>query len=124
MKKDSGQALILLVFVTAIVMYWAVESAVLNLNTVENSGNLAAGQTLLLKAEGYLENAILQYIRNPAYSGESLQEEAISCMIELTDNGLNKDLNSTCGQKGIQRTVGTTVSFGNGIYTFSKIMEK
>jgi len=122
MKSDSGQAMIILIFVSTIVVYWTIQAVALNLSALTVTGEGTTGQILLARAEGYLENAIIRYLRNPSYNGEIITSP--DCEITTAVVGLDKEITSTCRENGRQKTVGVTISFASGIYTFSKIMEK
>ncbi len=123
-KTHSGQAMIALIFIISIVMFWAVESSILNLSTATGSTESILGQDLLIKAESYLENAIMQYLRDPTYSQEELQDGQVLCTIEVTGIGYNKTISSTCRKDNRSRSVFVTSGLQNGVFSFSKIMER
>ena len=74
MKKPNkkGQALVsLLVFVATATIITAAATTVTIINS-QSTGKFAQGESALTIAEAGAENAILQIIRNPSYSAESL----------------------------------------------------
>ena len=123
-KHQQGQALIIVLFISAIVVLIVAQVATLNLSNLGLANNYYDGSLLLTKAESYLENAALRYLRDPSYIGESLQDANITCTIKINDIGENKDLTCQCERNGKSRKVGLTVSFDEGVYNFSKIEER
>lgn len=122
--KQRGQALISILIITFVILSWAVQIAVTNLSSVSTSNEFSTGEILLEKAEGYLENGAISYLRNSAYNGESLQEDNISCTIMLSDITGGKHITSSCSKNNRSRKVGLSVTYANGIFSFTKIAEE
>ena len=126
--NQNGQAVIVLVMVVTIVSLIFTHVALLNINALKLSNELFDGILLRTKAEGYLEDAAMQFLRDTSYglSGPiSLIESDISCTIEVTDlGGLSRDFESMCSRGNRSRTVGMSVSLASGIFTFTKIVER
>ena len=116
--------MISLLFVLSIVSFLVIQVSILDLGGVSLSNNYYQGSLLLVKTEGYLENAAIKFLRNPNYTGETLQEEKISCTIQIGDLGGQKDITATCQEGQFQKTAGMTVSVDKGVYNFSKIQER
>ena len=123
-EKQSGQALVIILFVTTIVVLLITQITALSLSTVGLSNQYYDGLILLTKAEGFLENAALRYLRNPSYNGESLHNNGIDCTIEIADIVGGKDLVCWCSKDAKTRKVGMTVSFNQGVFNFSKVEER
>ncbi len=122
---QRGQAIIVLVMIVAIVSIMFTHVALLNINSLGLSNELFDGVVLRAKAEGYLENAAMRYLRDTNYSGETLNEGTISCTIVVEDlGGVDRDLESTCTRAGRTKTVGMQVTLITGIFTFTKITER
>jgi len=124
MKKDSGQALIALLLGTAIIMFWAIESATLNISQVNLSSSSTEGRSLLIKAEGYLEDSIITYLRYPDYNGRTYPAGDITCTVQISGVGYNKNINSICEKGEKSRSVEVNTFLNEGVFTFSKITEK
>lgn len=123
--SNGGQAMILLVFICAFIFSLILEIATIGLSSLGLSNEYFLGLTLVTKAEGYLENAALRHLRDPTYTGESLQDEDISCTIQInTLNPESKDLVCSCQKDQRIRTVGMNVTYNQGIYVFSAIKER
>jgi hypothetical protein len=122
--NSSGQAMIAILFVVAIVLFLTTQAALLNIGTTTLASDYYDGDMILIKTEGYLENAALRFLRNPAYSGESLQEGDLSCTMQVVDLAGAKDITATCGKDQKQRKLGMTVTIASGVYSFSKIEER
>lgn len=125
---QNGQAVIVLVMVVTIVSLIFTQVALLNINALKLSNELYEGVILRTKAEGYLEDAAMQFLRDTSYGltgPVTLNESDISCTIVVTDlGGFNRDFESTC-QRGVSsRTVGMSVSLASGVFTFTKITEE
>ena len=123
--NQKGQAVIVLVMVVTIVSLIFTHVALLNINALKLSNELFDGIVLRAKAEGYLENAGMRYLRDVSYAGETLNESDISCTIVITNlGGASRDFESTCSRGLRSKTVGMTVAISSGIFTFSKIVER
>lgn len=123
--KSKGQAVIVLVMIVAIVSLLFTHVALLNLAALGLSNEQYEGTILRTKAEGYLENAAMRYLRDISYTGESLNEGTISCTIVVADlGGFNRDFESTCEKGQRAKTVGMQVSINNGVFDFTKIAER
>ena len=127
-SNQRGQAVIVLVMVVTIVSLIFTHVALLNINALKLSNELFDGALLRMKAEGYLEDAAMQFLRNTDYGSGgpvSLNESDISCTIEVTDlGGFDRDFESTCSRGLRSRTVGMTVTISSGIFTFTKITDR
>ena len=116
--------MIVLLLVTAIAISLVVQVAVLSLSSVELDNEYAEGLVLINRAEGYLENAALRFLRDPNYLGETINEDNIACTSEISDVGGEKDLVCYCQRNQRIRKVGMTAVYNNGVYDFSKIQER
>jgi len=124
-SNQKGQAVIVLVMVVTIVSLIFTHVALLNINALKLSNELFEGIVLRAKAEGYLENAGMRYLRDVAYTGETLNESDISCTIVVTNlGGTSRDFESNCSRGLRSKTVGMTVAISSGIFTFTKITER
>jgi hypothetical protein len=125
MNTESGQAVIVLVMVVTIVTIMFTHVALLNMGALANSNELAEALVLRTKAEGYLENAAMRFLRNTDYEDESLNDGTISCTITVTNlGGVNRDFESRCARDGREKAVGMQVTLVNGSFSFSKIEER
>lgn len=124
MQKNSGQAMISILFLLSIISFIIVQTTILNLGSVGLSNDYYQGSNLLIKTEGYLENSAIEFLRNPNYTGEDLPEGNISCTMRVVATDGQKDITATCTQNEFQKTAGMTVLINKGVYTFSKIQER
>lgn len=123
-QKQSGQAMITVLFTLAIVFFLVTQATILYLGNVDLANAAYEGSILLTKTEGYLENAAIRFLRNPNYTGESLQEGDVSCTMQIVDLAGGKDITCTCQKWTMQKKVGMQVAITDGTYTFSKITER
>lgn len=124
-QQQKGQAIIVLVMIIAIVSLMFTYVALLNISALKLSSELYEGMQLRTKAEGYLENAGMRFLRDTTtYFGESLNEGEISCTITVEDlGGFNRNMESACTKDGRTKTVGMQVSLSSGTFVFTKITE-
>ncbi len=127
MKKNTifnqnGQTLVtLLVFsVIALTVATAAVSIMLNVSHATNrvEGNITASQV----AESGIENALLRLLRNPSYTGETLQVGDGTVVITVT--GSNPKTVTAIGTLySHTKTVEATVTFTNGIMSVTSWQE-
>lgn len=122
--NKSGQAMIALLLMISIVMFWATQTVVSGLGTVFVGNETTYSWQLLSKAEGMAENAAMRYLRDSSYQGESLPDGDYLCTIQVNNITGGKDLVSTCRKDNRFKVVGLTVVFNSGRYEFSKITER
>jgi len=123
--SNSGQAMMVLVMVLAIVILYV--SEVFVTTTSNTSQTFESSEEIILQeiAEGSLENAAIRFLRSTSYAGESLNENGISCTIVVSGLGGGvSDLSSSCERTGRSVVVGMTASDTGGSYTFSKIAKR
>lgn len=123
--NNRGQAIIVLVLVVAIVVLMFTHVMVLSFSSVQTSGEYTTGEFIQMKAEGYLESAAIRYLRDPTYTGETLNEGVYSCTMVVQDiGGSTHDLESTCESGGRSRTVGMQAAYNAGVFEFSPIEQR
>lgn len=120
--NKKGQTLVtLLVFsVIALTVATAAVSIMLNVSHATNriEGNITASQV----AESGIENALLRLLRNPSYTGETLQVGDGSVVITVT--GTNPKTVTAVGTLySHTKTIEATVSFTNGIMSVTSWQE-
>lgn len=120
--NQKGQTLVtLLVFsVIALTVATAAVSIMLNVSHATNriEGNITASQV----AESGIENALLRLLRNPSYTGETLQVGDGTVVITVT--GTNPKTVTAVGTLySHTKTIEATVSFTNGIMSVSSWQE-
>jgi len=124
MKKNKGQAMIVLLMVIAIATSLAVQVAVSSLSSIGLDNEYSEGLTLINEAEGCLENAALRFLRNPLFEGESTVENEITCTSEVINITEEKDITCFCQRNRRIRKVGMRVSVLSGVFNFSAIEER
>ncbi len=127
MKKTNrylqkGQTLVtLLVFsVVALTVATAAVAIMLNVSQATNrvEGNITASQV----AESGIENALLRLLRNPSYTGETLQVGDGSVVITVTGTNL-KTITAVGTLYAHTKTIEATVTFTNGIMSITSWKE-
>lgn len=125
-KNNQGQATIFFLFLTGIVTTLVLEVVSLSFSSVQLNNDFSEGMKLLTKAEGYLEDASLKFLRNPNYPGEVINDEEVVCTIQVTalPTPGQKNITSSCQNDQRVRSVGTTAVYNNGLYIFSPTRER
>jgi len=75
-------------------------------------------------AYGAIENAFMQLLRNPNYSGETVTLSGSTCTITVTGSASSKTVISRCTNGTYARKVGATVTFTSGLMSVSNILEQ
>ncbi|MFH1840875.1 MAG: hypothetical protein ABH807_01850 [Candidatus Shapirobacteria bacterium] len=117
--------MLFLIFVAALVLALIVEISVSGLNSISQAGEYVNGQRLFDQAYGCLEQGALNFLRNPGYTGESLQNDSISCTINLSNLAVDRqEISCGCQQNQRSRAVRIEVDQNQGVFTFSSIREQ
>lgn len=131
LQNSKGQATIVLVLIMSIIVLMFTHVVTLSFSNVQVSDEGTLGEYLQMKAEGYLENGAIRYLRDGTYTGEtvsSLIEPDYSCIITVTDiggpEGLDRDFESTCSLDGRSRTVGMQATYNAGIFSFTAVKQR
>ena len=117
-NKQSGQALITLLFFTIIAIMIAAVSI-----SVISGGSLATGsieqeESAYYIAESGAENAVLRLLRDPNYTGETLTIDGGSAQVVIAGN--NPYIISSTGILGnIRRTIQVDVSYNNNVLSIN-----
>ncbi len=70
--KQQGNALITLIIFVAVGITVTTSAVVVSIINTQGLSKMAQSEVSLMSAEGGAENAILRLLRNPEYTGESL----------------------------------------------------
>lgn len=124
LPRNSGQTAIVLVMVVAIMTIVFTHVAFLAISSISRSHEVASGDMLAMKTEGMVENGALRFIRNPSYTGETLNDGTVSCTIVVTPAGGSTDISATCSTDGRSKIYGLTVTQTAGVFQFSKITQQ
>lgn len=116
MKNKSGQTLVILLVFIAVGVSVTAAAATLSFINASSSSRLEQGQTAYDVAESGIENALMSYLRNPGYTGETLTVSSGSSTI--TVSGTNPITITSRGKIGnFSRTIQVTAQSVNGILT-------
>lgn len=115
----SGQALVLLIVVMVVgtvITSAAVIFAIVNLKA---ASNLQSGEEAYAIAESGAENGILRLVRNPSYTGETLDVGNGQAVISISGSGGNLTIVSEGVKGNFRRKVEVTGGYVNNIFTVS-----
>jgi len=119
MKKNKGQALLPLLFLSTIALTLGVMIVSLVISNLKENLTFKEGIKGYFLTEAALENGLLQLLRNPHYTGEVLQLEGASCIITVNGNLIL----SRCDTSKVIRKIQARVEFVNGRMEVSNIEE-
>jgi hypothetical protein len=83
-KVNSGQALVPLLILLALVIVLGTAALFLSVGGMVINVASREGEQVLLATEGAIENGLLRVLRDPGYTGESLQVGGYDCTIEAS----------------------------------------
>ncbi len=127
MKKpysQKGQALIsLVIFMVASIIIISGAVAVIIINSKTTTA-LYLGDVSYDAAEAGAENAIVRLLRNPNYTGETLQIGQDTAVITVTESSNNYTITSRGSSGNFARTVQVTTSYNNNVLTVTSWKEQ
>ncbi len=121
-KKQKGQALITLLFITVIAI--TISSAAIIVLTLNSraSQRMISGNDAYFLAESGIENAMIRLLRDPTYTGETLT--LADGTVEVTVTGDSQKTVVAKGSVGDYiRTIQVVVERINGVFTISSWKE-
>lgn len=121
-KKDSGQALVALLFFVIIALTFTSAAVSLMVINAQAGTSVEEGATVLGLAESGAENALLRMLRMPTYIGETLTVGTGHVTVGVTGESI-KTIVSRGTIGNFTRTVQVIVSFVNGIWTIASWKE-
>ena len=128
-RSIQGQALVTLLFFMIIAVTITSAAIVMILVNTQSAGYLESGQYAYGIAESGIENALLRFLRNPSYCGETLPVGKGSAVIAVTDanhgcNGVSPiTITSTGTISTFSRTIQAVVQFTNNQMTVTSWKE-
>lgn len=121
--KQKGMALIMVILVGAIALIAVTTSTALVISEFKKNIAATSGISQYQLTYGALENSFMRLLRDPNYSGETLQLSNSTCYITVSGSPSNKSVESVCGNGSYVRKMGATVTFSGGRMTVSSIAE-
>lgn len=117
MKK--GQALLPIIFIAAIALTLGISAVSLIIANLKENFSFREGTKGYFLTESCLENGFLRLLRNPNYTGETLQLEDSLCIITVSGDSIL----SQCNTGKVVRKIQAKVEFVNGQMEVSDIEE-
>lgn len=122
MKHQSGQTLVILLVFVAVVITVTSTSVILSLINSASGSRLEQAQSAYDIAESGIENALIRYLRNPTYAGETLTVAGGSATITVTgSNPVTFTSRSTVGN--FSRSLQVVGSYTNGRFQITSWQE-
>jgi hypothetical protein len=116
--ERKGQALITLLFFIVVGISITSAAAIILVNNIASASTSEQGTDAYEVAESGIENALLELLRNPSYSGETLFVGNGTCVIQVT-NGNPITILSTGTYNNSVRKIQVQVVYNNSILTIS-----
>lgn len=85
--SNSGQTLVTLLFFMVISLTVTAASAIIIIVNATTTGTLEQGTTTYYSAESGIENALLRFLRNPSFTGESFTVDNNTVTSVVTPGG-------------------------------------
>ena len=108
--KHSGNILVVVLVIMVVGITIATMSLALVISTTQSLGGAMEGERLRAAVEGGVENAILNILRNPGYSGEDMTIDGLPVAVEVTT--------------GVQTTIVATASNGAHRQRYQVVLER
>lgn len=122
MKKQKGQALIVVILVGMITLIGVVSATTLVISELKKNVATSLGIAQYEITYGAAENAFIRLLRNPNYTGETVTLGSSTCYITVEGTS-TKTVEVRCTNGDYVRKVGATATFSGGIMTVSGITE-
>lgn len=116
LNNQKGQTLIILLSYMVIAIIVITASVALVFNSSKATDKVYQGANSLDIAESGAETAMIKLLRNPAYTGETLQTDGGKAVITVTGSN-PKIILSTGTYSNFTRIIQVTVSSNNGTLT-------
>lgn len=119
--NKKGQALLIVILLSAIVLTIGMVTSSLSVANLQETIIFKEGVKTYFLAESALENGLIRLLRNPQYSGESLQLEGVPCIIEVSQEPVQ--VRAWCDTGQVIRRLEADVSFIDGQMQVSQFRE-
>ena len=120
---NKGQTLVLLLVVSVIFMI--IVSAAVTMVLTNSVGSDKFQQAINTRelAESGIENGLLRLLRDPNYSGETINLDGGSAVVTVTGDALNKTVLSVGTYGNFQRKIQVQITYNNNILTVASWQE-
>ncbi len=118
-KKQTGQAVIALLFFMTISVAIITAIVIIVLNNVTAVSSLEQGNMAYFAAESGAENALVRLLRDPGYSGETLTVDQGTVVIQVS----NGTVTSTATVANSLRKIQVDTVYNNNVLTVSSWKE-
>lgn len=119
---QGGQALVTLLFFIVISLTITSAAVVMIILSSRSTSSVSIGMSAYYAAESGIENGLLRLIRDPSYTGETLDIDGSTAVI--TVSGTEPKTITSVGQNGnFKRTIEAQLNYNSGYYTISNWKE-
>lgn len=119
---ETGQALVVLLVFAAIAITITAGAVIVTISNSQATSKYALGEEDLLIAQSGAENAILRLLRDPNYSGETLNLGFGSATITVTGT-TTKTITSASSDSVFKRTIQVSGTLSGNVFTVTSWLE-
>lgn len=116
LKKNGGQALLTVIFVAVIGILITTGALYALLNNINTATLGEIGAMTHSAADSGIENALIRLIRDPTYTGETLQIDGRTVVVTVTGTGTQTVI-ATATDNTITQRVAAVVRYTGGVLT-------
>ena len=120
--NNQGQALIPILIILLIVLTVGAGLLYLSFGSILLGSYSSLGEKVLIANHGAMENGLMRILRNPNYSGESLQVNGAPCTIDVSGQS-PWTMTTECDNGQAIRRLQAEVDFVDGEMVVSNLME-
>lgn len=121
-KNHKGQVLVTLLMFVLVAMTVITSVILIVIANTRSTSTVQQGTSVYYVAEAGVENALMQLLRNPDYTGETLQVDGSTAVI--TVSGLTAKIITVAGQQdNLIRKIQVNVSYNNNQLTITSWKE-
>jgi type II secretory pathway component PulK len=121
-KKTNGQALVTLLFFIIIAITITAATTTLVIANSQGTTAIEQSQIAYYCAEAGIENALLRLLRNPGYTGETLNIGNAQVLLTVTGT-TTRIITSKASLSGFIRTIRVSADYSNNKFTISSWKE-
>lgn len=123
MGKESGQTLVALMAFMAMAVTITSAATIITVASLQATSVYSLGEQALDAAESGADNAVLRLIRNPDYSGETLDVDGAVAIISVSGSAPTKTITSQGVVGDFRRTVQVSVNQSGNTVTVTNWTE-
>lgn len=122
-SNQKGQAILILLFFVIVSIMVTSSAVIIAFINSQASSKIQVGSEALSVAESGAENALLRLVRNPSYTGETVNINGGTALISVTTTGSTKTILSTGTVNNFIRKIQVVGNYTDNVLTVSSWKE-